>query len=58
MVLPAGLQVATAMRAGHYQCNYSITGQGMSWVCAFSVVASIRERLGLTEKKDQPWELE
>ena len=25
MALLAGLQVATAMRAGHYQCNYSIS---------------------------------
>ena len=62
MAFPAGLQVATSMRAGHYQCNYSIStfcsGQGMSWVCAFSVVASIKGRLGLTGKKDQPWELE
>lgn len=62
MALPAGLQVATGMRAGHCQCNYCIstfsTGQGMTWVCAFSVVASIKERMGLTGKKDKPWELE
>lgn len=46
MAIPTGLHVATAKRAGHYQCNYSIsifrTGQGMTWVCVFSVVASIK----------------